>query len=133
MVLETYRAHGEKIPYGTILDPSRSFTIVEDGKRRPAKPSGCRARGLYSRPHLDGDAIVARPVNFFRRDWFEARFQGAMVRKRATGCGQVLNEAAAREALTCNSFRVVSFLIRSLPSVVLLVCTYISSCLVMYC
>ncbi|KAK9361280.1 hypothetical protein V1504DRAFT_491551 [Lipomyces starkeyi] len=30
MVLETYRAHDENLPYGTVLDPSRSFAILRE-------------------------------------------------------------------------------------------------------
>ncbi|KAK9243463.1 hypothetical protein V1506DRAFT_523660 [Lipomyces tetrasporus] len=83
-VLETYRALDENIPESIILDPSRSFTIVEDGEfvggDVPPNLQEVVLGDCIPDHILDGDEIVARPVNFFRRDWFEARFQAGMVR-----------------------------------------------------
>ncbi|KAJ8096578.1 hypothetical protein POJ06DRAFT_297833 [Lipomyces tetrasporus] len=84
VVLETYRAPDESITERTILDPSRSFTIVEDGEfvggDVPPNLQEVVLGDCIPAHILDGDAIVARPVNFFRRDWFEARFRAGMVR-----------------------------------------------------
>ncbi|KAK9243464.1 hypothetical protein V1506DRAFT_462950 [Lipomyces tetrasporus] len=84
VVLETYRAPDESITERTILDPSRSFTIVEDGEfvggDVPPNLQEVVLGDCIPDHILDGDAIVARPVNFFRRDWFEARFRAGMVR-----------------------------------------------------
>ncbi|KAK9249901.1 hypothetical protein V1507DRAFT_477333 [Lipomyces tetrasporus] len=84
VVLETYRAPDASITESMILDPSRSFTIVEDGEfvggDVPPNLQEVVLGDCIPEHILDGDAIVARPVNFFRRDWFEARFRAGMVR-----------------------------------------------------
>ncbi|KAK9319200.1 hypothetical protein V1517DRAFT_60194 [Lipomyces orientalis] len=84
VVLETYRAPDENITESMVLDPSRSFTIVEDGEfvggDVPPNLQEVVLGDCIPDHILDGDEIVARPVKFFRRDWFEAQFQAGMVR-----------------------------------------------------
>ncbi|KAK9319201.1 hypothetical protein V1517DRAFT_310932 [Lipomyces orientalis] len=82
VVLETYRAPDENITESMVLDPSGSFTIVEDGEfvggDVPPNLQEVVLGDCIPDHILDGDEIVARPVKFFRRDWFEARFQAGM-------------------------------------------------------
>ncbi|KAK9235930.1 hypothetical protein V1525DRAFT_239469 [Lipomyces kononenkoae] len=84
VILETYRLQNEDLPPGTLLDPSNSFTIVDGGEfvgdyvppdLREVMLGDCIPDHI-----LNGQVIVATPVNFFRRSWFEAQFQDGMVR-----------------------------------------------------
>ncbi|KAK9242711.1 hypothetical protein V1506DRAFT_555891 [Lipomyces tetrasporus] len=84
VVLEIYCAPDENITESMVLDPSRYFTIVEDGgcvggdvppNLQEVVLGDCIADHI-----LSGEALVARPVNFFRRACFEAQFQEGMVR-----------------------------------------------------
>ncbi|KAK9336584.1 hypothetical protein LIPSTDRAFT_30456 [Lipomyces starkeyi NRRL Y-11557] len=68
------------LPAGMFLDPSQSFTVVDDvpPNLREVVLGDCIADHI-----LTGEAIVATPVNFFRRNWFEEQFGDGMVRTAA--------------------------------------------------
>ncbi|KAK9364842.1 hypothetical protein V1509DRAFT_600625 [Lipomyces kononenkoae] len=85
VILETYRLPEVDIPSDALLDPSKSFTIVDKGEfvgddippnLRDVVLGDCIPDHI-----LNGEAIVPTPVDFFRRDWFEEEFGTAMVRK----------------------------------------------------
>ncbi|KAK9481758.1 hypothetical protein V1527DRAFT_416349 [Lipomyces starkeyi] len=84
VILETYRIPDEGFLPETLLQPSRSFTIVEDGEFVGGDvPPNLRevVLGDCIPDHvLTEEAIVDTPVNFFRRDWFEELFWDGMVR-----------------------------------------------------
>ncbi|KAK9376672.1 uncharacterized protein V1513DRAFT_423614 [Lipomyces chichibuensis] len=83
VILETYRTQDEDTrPPETLLHPSQSFKIVQDGELvgdevppnlREVVLEDCIPSHILSR-----EKIIATPVNFFRREWFEATFQDAM-------------------------------------------------------
>ncbi|KAK9389386.1 hypothetical protein V1515DRAFT_637435 [Lipomyces mesembrius] len=72
------------LPTGTFLDPSQSFTVVDDGEfvgdDGPANLQEVVLGDCIPNHILTGEAIVATPVNFFRRSWFEEQFGDGMVR-----------------------------------------------------
>ncbi|KAK9365641.1 hypothetical protein V1509DRAFT_632642 [Lipomyces kononenkoae] len=83
VILETSRFPDDGCPSETILDPSSSFTIVEDGEfignnispnLRQVVIGDCIPSHI-----LTGQVAHTTPVNFFRREWFEDRFKDAMV------------------------------------------------------
>ncbi|KAK9372944.1 uncharacterized protein V1513DRAFT_460126 [Lipomyces chichibuensis] len=82
VVLETYRIPDEDVLPETLLQPSRSFTIVEDGEfvggDVPPNLQEVVLGDCIPDHVLSGEAIVATPVNFFRRAWFEAQFKDGM-------------------------------------------------------
>ncbi|KAK9369839.1 hypothetical protein V1509DRAFT_561806, partial [Lipomyces kononenkoae] len=84
VVLETYRMPDGNILPETLLQPSRSFTIVEDGEFvGSAVPPNLQevVLGDCIPDHiLSGGTIVATPLNFFRQTWFETQFHDGMVR-----------------------------------------------------
>ncbi|KAK9365513.1 hypothetical protein V1509DRAFT_374638 [Lipomyces kononenkoae] len=83
VVLETYRAPGDDVPRETILEPTNSFNIVNEGQ----------FVGVSVTPNLQEvvlrdcipdhiiriHGIEAIPVNFFHREWFERQFGNAMI------------------------------------------------------
>ncbi|KAK9358990.1 hypothetical protein V1504DRAFT_441705 [Lipomyces starkeyi] len=83
VILETYRTQDEDTPPETLLHPSQSFKIVQDGEfvGDVVPPSLQEVVGGDCIPShiLNGEEIIATPVNFFRREWFEGTFQDAMV------------------------------------------------------
>ncbi|KAK9427312.1 hypothetical protein V1505DRAFT_317799 [Lipomyces doorenjongii] len=83
-ILETFRIPDEDLPPGTLLDPSQSFTIVNDGEfvghDIPPNLREVVLEDCIPDHILNGGAIVATPLNFFHRDWFEELFQAGMVR-----------------------------------------------------
>ncbi|KAK9322263.1 hypothetical protein V1517DRAFT_308158 [Lipomyces orientalis] len=84
VIIETYRVPDEDYPPETILSPSRSFTIVDDGNfvggDVPPDLQEVMLGDCIPDYVLSGEAMVATPVNFFRRDWFDSRFQSGMVK-----------------------------------------------------
>ncbi|KAK9427910.1 hypothetical protein V1505DRAFT_402261 [Lipomyces doorenjongii] len=84
VILETYRVQDEDLPPSTLLDPSKSFTIVDSGEfvghDVPPNLQEVVLGDCIPDHILTGEAIVATPVNFFRRDWFEEQFRAGMVR-----------------------------------------------------
>ncbi|KAK9322264.1 hypothetical protein V1517DRAFT_308159 [Lipomyces orientalis] len=84
VIIETYRIPDEDYPPGTILLPSRSFTIVDDGNfvggDVPPDLQEVMLGDCIPDYVLSAEAIVAMPVNFFRRDWFDRRFQSGIVK-----------------------------------------------------
>ncbi|KAK9236567.1 hypothetical protein V1525DRAFT_406701 [Lipomyces kononenkoae] len=83
VILETYRFPDDGCPSETILDPSNSFTIVEDGEfvahdispnLRQVAIGDCIPNHI-----LTGQVAHTTAVNFFRREWFEDSFKDAMV------------------------------------------------------
>ncbi|KAK9327170.1 hypothetical protein V1520DRAFT_349544 [Lipomyces starkeyi] len=87
VVLETYRCQDEYCPPETLLAPSQSLTVVQDGgyvghdispNIREVMLGDCIPSHL-----LSGQDVQATPLNFFRREWFEGQFQGLMVETAA--------------------------------------------------
>ncbi|KAK9481804.1 hypothetical protein V1527DRAFT_499538 [Lipomyces starkeyi] len=60
VILKTYRVQDVDLPTGTFLDPSQSFTVVDDGERS-----------------------LLRPSTFSVGTWFEEQFGDGMVRTAA--------------------------------------------------
>ncbi|KAJ8103756.1 hypothetical protein POJ06DRAFT_264586 [Lipomyces tetrasporus] len=84
VVLETFRRQDEHCTPETLLEPSQSFTLVENGEyvAQNISPNlqevvlgDCIPSHLLNNQHLE-----ATPVNFFQREWFETQFRGSMVR-----------------------------------------------------
>ncbi|KAK9234283.1 hypothetical protein V1525DRAFT_428589 [Lipomyces kononenkoae] len=84
VVLETFRRQDEHCTPETLLEPSKSFTLVENGEyvAQNISPSlqevvlgDCIPTHL-----LNNQQMEATPVNFFQREWFETQFRGSMVR-----------------------------------------------------
>ncbi|KAK9483375.1 hypothetical protein V1527DRAFT_429583 [Lipomyces starkeyi] len=84
VILETYRQPGEEFTAETLLEPSQSFTIVENGEYvgldispdlRDIVLGDCIPSHL-----LSGQEVRATPVNFFHREWFENQFGASIVR-----------------------------------------------------
>ncbi|KAK9487393.1 hypothetical protein V1527DRAFT_481102 [Lipomyces starkeyi] len=71
VVLETYRILDDDFLPETLLQPSRSFTIVEEGEfvggDVPANFQEVVLGDCIPDHILSGEAILATPVNFFRR------------------------------------------------------------------
>ncbi|KAK9426835.1 hypothetical protein V1505DRAFT_289635, partial [Lipomyces doorenjongii] len=83
LILETYRAPLEVCPSETLLEPTQSFRIIDDGEFVGDNvPSNLRevVLGDCIPSHiLTAHGIEETPINFFRRGWFEAKFGHAMV------------------------------------------------------
>ncbi|KAK9487874.1 hypothetical protein V1527DRAFT_506970 [Lipomyces starkeyi] len=84
VVLETFRRKDEHCTPETLLKPSQSFTLVENGEyvAQNISPNlhevvlgDCIPTHLLSNQQME-----ATPVNFFQREWFETQFRGSMVR-----------------------------------------------------
>ncbi|KAK9236408.1 hypothetical protein V1525DRAFT_346155 [Lipomyces kononenkoae] len=83
VILEAYRRQDEDCGPDTILEPSQSFTIVENGEYvgdnispnlRELVLEDCIPSRLLQRHE-----VRATPVNFFRQEWFEHEFRASMV------------------------------------------------------
>ncbi|KAK9372095.1 uncharacterized protein V1513DRAFT_453387 [Lipomyces chichibuensis] len=84
VVLETYRLQNEATPPpDTLLDPTRSFTIVDDGGfvggQVPANLAEITLSDCIPTHLISGNNIEAIPVNFFHQDWFENSFRSSML------------------------------------------------------
>ncbi|KAJ8103509.1 hypothetical protein POJ06DRAFT_234516 [Lipomyces tetrasporus] len=84
VVLETFRRQDEHCTPETLLQPSKSFTLVENGEyiAQNISPNlqevvlgDCIPTHLLNNQHME-----ATPVNFFQREWFETLFRGSIVR-----------------------------------------------------
>ncbi|KAK9329329.1 hypothetical protein V1520DRAFT_379368 [Lipomyces starkeyi] len=84
VVLETYRLEDETSPPEALLDPTQSFTIVENGRwvgdEVPPNLAEITIGDCIPTHILTGNSITATPVNFFEQDWFENRFRLSMLR-----------------------------------------------------
>ncbi|KAK9259052.1 hypothetical protein V1519DRAFT_463132 [Lipomyces tetrasporus] len=84
VVLEIYRLEDETLAPETLLDPTQSFMIVEDGLfvggEVPPNLAEISLGDCITTHILSGDNIEATPVNFFHQDWFEDIFRFAMLR-----------------------------------------------------
>ncbi|KAK9243554.1 hypothetical protein V1506DRAFT_580444 [Lipomyces tetrasporus] len=84
VVLEIYRLEDETLAPETLLDPTQSFMIVEDGLfvggEVPPNLAEISLGDCIPTHILSGDNIEATPVNFFHQDWFEDIFRFAMLR-----------------------------------------------------
>ncbi|KAJ8103553.1 hypothetical protein POJ06DRAFT_190968 [Lipomyces tetrasporus] len=84
VVLETYRLEDETSPPETLLNPTQSFTLVEDGRfvggEVPPNLAEITLGDCIPTHILTGNNIEATPVNFFHQDWFENTFRFAMLR-----------------------------------------------------
>ncbi|KAK9244184.1 hypothetical protein V1506DRAFT_554858 [Lipomyces tetrasporus] len=82
VVLETYRLEDETSPQDTLLDPTQSFTIVDNGRfvggEVPSNLAEITLGDCIPTHILSGNNIEATAVNFFHRDWFERSFCSAM-------------------------------------------------------
>ncbi|KAJ8103592.1 hypothetical protein POJ06DRAFT_284428 [Lipomyces tetrasporus] len=82
VVLETYRLEDETSQPDTLLNPTQSFTIVDDGRfvggEVPANLEELILGDCIPTHILGGNNIAATPVNFFHQDWFEESFRSAM-------------------------------------------------------
>ncbi|KAK9317845.1 hypothetical protein V1522DRAFT_409072 [Lipomyces starkeyi] len=83
VVLETYRLQDDTPPPDTILSPTHSYTIVDDGGfvggQVPANLAEITLRDCIPTHILSGNNIEATPVNFLHHDWFEDSFSSAML------------------------------------------------------
>ncbi|KAK9312094.1 hypothetical protein V1524DRAFT_466526 [Lipomyces starkeyi] len=83
VVLETNRPQDEDCSLETLLDPSQSFTVVQDGEYivHDISPNLHQVVVGDSIPshYLSGQHVPVTPLNCFRREWFENQFQGLMV------------------------------------------------------
>ncbi|KAK9372042.1 uncharacterized protein V1513DRAFT_427979 [Lipomyces chichibuensis] len=84
VVLQTYRREDEHCAPETLLEPTQSFELVENGEYvaqnispnlREVVLGDCIPTHLLNNRHIE-----ATPVNFFQRDWFETQFRGLVVR-----------------------------------------------------
>ncbi|KAK9244357.1 hypothetical protein V1506DRAFT_578751 [Lipomyces tetrasporus] len=84
VVLETFRRQDEHCTPETLLEPSKSFTLVENGEYVAQNISPNLQEvvlGDCIPTHLlNNQQMEATPVNFFQREWFETQFRGSMVR-----------------------------------------------------
>ncbi|KAK9428015.1 hypothetical protein V1505DRAFT_316571 [Lipomyces doorenjongii] len=84
VVLEIYRLEDETSPPEALLDPKRSFTIVENGQwagdEVPPNLAEITIRDCIPTHILTGNNIEATPVNFFQQDWFESTFRCSMLK-----------------------------------------------------
>ncbi|KAK9311168.1 hypothetical protein V1522DRAFT_439057 [Lipomyces starkeyi] len=78
VVLETYRLQDEATPPDTLLNPTRSFTIVDGGGfvggQVPADLAEITLGDCIPTHVINGNNIEAIPVNFFHQNWFESSF-----------------------------------------------------------
>ncbi|KAK9367415.1 hypothetical protein V1509DRAFT_626578 [Lipomyces kononenkoae] len=83
IVVETYRLEDETCPPETILEPTRSFRIVENGQfvggTVPENLAELKLDDCIPTHVLSGDVVTDVPINFFSQDWFEERFGEAML------------------------------------------------------
>ncbi|KAK9245975.1 hypothetical protein V1506DRAFT_575861 [Lipomyces tetrasporus] len=84
VVLEIYRLEDETLAPETLLDPTQSFMIVEDGlfvgAEVPPNLAEITLGDCIPTHILSGNNIEGTPVNFFHQDWFEDTFRFAMLR-----------------------------------------------------
>ncbi|KAK9481958.1 hypothetical protein V1527DRAFT_486143 [Lipomyces starkeyi] len=84
VVLQTFRCQDEDCAKETLLEPTQSFTLVRRGAfvglGIPANPDELVLGDCIPSHVLSDRQIETRPVNFFRRDWFEAKFRTFMLR-----------------------------------------------------
>ncbi|KAK9236282.1 hypothetical protein V1525DRAFT_427156 [Lipomyces kononenkoae] len=83
VVVETYRQAEETCPPQTILEPTHSFRVVENGQfvgsTVPENLAELKLDDCIPTHVLSGDVITDVPINFFSRDWFEQSFGEAML------------------------------------------------------
>ncbi|KAK9481965.1 hypothetical protein V1527DRAFT_501638 [Lipomyces starkeyi] len=83
VVLETYRLEDGTANPETLLNPKRSFTIVENGQfvgdEVPQDLADITVGDCIPTHILTGNNIEATPVNFFQQEWFENTFRRSML------------------------------------------------------
>ncbi|KAK9358960.1 hypothetical protein V1504DRAFT_486481 [Lipomyces starkeyi] len=83
VVLETYRLQDEATPPDTLLNPTHSFTVVDDGGfvggQVPADLAEITLGDCIPTHVISGNNIEAIPVNFFHQNWFENSFRSSML------------------------------------------------------
>ncbi|KAK9374723.1 uncharacterized protein V1513DRAFT_458612 [Lipomyces chichibuensis] len=83
VVLETYRLEDDNSPPETLLNPTQSFTIVENGRfvgeEVPPNLAEITLGDCIPTHVLSGSNIEVTPVNFFHQDWFEDTFRLSML------------------------------------------------------
>ncbi|KAK9358952.1 hypothetical protein V1504DRAFT_441739 [Lipomyces starkeyi] len=84
VVLQTFRCPDEYCAKETLLEPTQSFTLVRRGAfvglDIPANLDELVLGDCIPSHVLSDRQIETRPVNFFSRDWFEAKFRTFMLR-----------------------------------------------------
>ncbi|KAK9326699.1 hypothetical protein V1520DRAFT_300565, partial [Lipomyces starkeyi] len=83
VVVETYRQEEETCSPETILEPTHSFRIVENGEfvggSVPENLAELKLGDCIPTHVLSGDVVTATPINFFSQDWFEESFGLSML------------------------------------------------------
>ncbi|KAK9430820.1 hypothetical protein V1505DRAFT_370341 [Lipomyces doorenjongii] len=83
VVLETFRQEDRNYRPDTLLIPTQSFTIVEDGKfigeNVPSNLAELTIGDCIPTHILRDRNIASIPLDFFNRDWFEVNFSWSMM------------------------------------------------------
>ncbi|KAK9341840.1 hypothetical protein V1522DRAFT_417997 [Lipomyces starkeyi] len=100
VVVETFRQEEENtLTPGTLLDPTQSFAIVEEGRfvggDVPSNLAELRLEDCIPSHIFSGNMIAATPVNFFSQEWFEESFGLSMME---TALERIQNKSEVRQA-----------------------------------
>ncbi|KAK9373788.1 uncharacterized protein V1513DRAFT_459459 [Lipomyces chichibuensis] len=99
VVFETYRLEDNSSPPETLLNPTQSFTIVENGRfvggEVPPNLAEITLGDCIPTHVLSSNNIEVTPVNFFRQDWFEQTFRFSMLE---TAMGRVVDKSRVQRA-----------------------------------
>ncbi|KAK9433999.1 hypothetical protein V1505DRAFT_412209 [Lipomyces doorenjongii] len=83
VVIETFRNEEPDCPPETLLEPSRSFVIVRDGRFSeqdvPPNLNDIVLGDCVPTHILSSSEILATPLDFFRRSWFESKIRTAIL------------------------------------------------------
>ncbi|KAK9325135.1 hypothetical protein V1517DRAFT_254796 [Lipomyces orientalis] len=100
VVVETFRLEEEDtLSPGTLLDPTQSFAIVEEGRfvggDVPSNLAELKLEDCIPIHILSGNMIAATPLNFFSQEWFEESFGLSMLE---TALERIKNKSEVRQA-----------------------------------
>ncbi|KAK9312665.1 hypothetical protein V1524DRAFT_438625 [Lipomyces starkeyi] len=100
VVVETFRQEEEDdLSPGTLLDPTQSFAIVEEGRfvgsDVPSNLAELKLEDCIPTHILSANMIAATPLNFFSQEWFEESFG---LSKLETALERIKNKSEVRQA-----------------------------------
>ncbi|KAK9236059.1 hypothetical protein V1525DRAFT_427389 [Lipomyces kononenkoae] len=102
VIVETFRCDVDNATQDTLLDPSQSFVVIRDGQSWAGDvPPNLREVVLgdcIPSYVLSGNEILDTPINFFQKNWVEAKISSAIL---STAAERIEKKCRVLESTDC--------------------------------